>query len=181
MQRTGYIVGMACLAFAPLIEAKGFEVGGLFVDVPARFEGPSSAEPNPNSKTYAFVVPSVTLSPSTVLQITTVDLGVDLSRQKGSQLTEISNQYLMQMLAGIERRRTEYRRSDPISIRLGGIPGVEATWSGKLNGLETNGVIFCVATGAEIIFLHVFGDGAAPNLDMAIAIKAVEGLHKTSG
>jgi hypothetical protein len=159
--------------------AQEFEVDGFVIDVPTRFEGPASAEPDANSKTYVVSVPAIDQSPSTVLQITTYDSGVDLHRSKNSESAEIPRLYLLQMLQGIERR-TEYRRSEPGSIRLAGNPGAEATWTGKADRLLTNGKMFCVVSESGLLFFHVMGGGGSPNPDTAAAIKAVENLRRLS-
>lgn len=178
MYKAVRVLGLVSLAFASSVCAEEFEVSGFVIDVPTRFEGPASAEPDARSKTYAFTVPAAGPSLSTVLQITVYDPGVDLSRSKNAELTEISSRYLLQMLAGIERRRTEYQRSEPRSIRLGGIFGAEVAWSGKANGLETNGKMFCVVAESGLVFFHVMGGGMSPTADMSAAIKAVEQLRR---
>ena len=178
MLRILSFVCFAWLAFAPSIQAAEFGVAGLAIDVPARFEGPVSTEIDGSSKTSAFTVPSAGLSPATVLQITAVDLGGALSQRDDAELAEISQRYLLQMLQGIERRRTEYRRSEPKSIRLGSVPAAEVAWTGKANGLETNGKMFCVVSESGLVFFHVMGGGGSPNVDMAAAIKAIEQLRR---
>jgi hypothetical protein len=179
MRKIGCIAGALCLAFASSARAEEFEIAGFALDVPARFEGPVTAEPDAHSKTYAFAVHTVVSSPSTVLQITVYDPGIDLGQSKSAELAELSQRYLLQMLQGIERRRTEYRQSEPQSIRLAGTPAAEVTWSGKANGLETNGKMFCVVSGSGLVFLHVMGGGSSPNADMAAAIGAVGKLRKS--
>lgn len=85
------------------------------------------------------------------------------------------------MLQGIKRRRTEYRQLEPKSISLAGAPGAEVTWTGKANGLDTNGEMFCIVSGSGLVFLHVMGGGSSPDADMAAAISAVEKLRKSCG
>lgn len=70
--------------------------------------------------------------------------------------------------------------SEPRSIRLAGIPGAEGAWTGKANGFETNGSMFCIVSESALVFFHVMGGGDSPNPDMAAAIKAVEQLHRGS-
>lgn len=180
MLKTKRIVGLACLALALPIHAGEFKAGGFVIDVPAGFEGPVSTEPDARSKTSAFTVRASSPSPSTVLQITLYDAGIDLGASRNSELAEISQRYLLQMLQGIERRRTEYRRSEAKSIRLAGSPGAEVSWVGKANGLETNGKMFCVVSESGPVFFHVMGGGSSPNSDMAEAIKAVDQLRRPS-
>lgn len=171
------IVGCLCLA-AFSAQAGDFAVGKFVIDVPTKFAGPVSAAPDAQTKTYAFTAPSVGPTPNAVLQITAVDPG-PASNQHGES-AEISHRYLLQMLQGIERRRTDYRRSEPKSIRLADAPAAEVTWNGKANDIETNGRMFCIVSESGLLFFHVRGGGSSPNTDMAEAIKAVEQLRRTS-
>lgn len=171
------MAGLLCLATCS-VQAEDFSVAEFVIDVPMRFEGPASAEPDANTKTYAFAVPRVGPSPGAVLQITFVIQEAALSRHADSELLESSQRYLLQMLQGIERRRTEYQRSEPKSIRLGSVPAAEVAWTGKANGLDTNGKMFCVVSESGLVFFHVMGGGSSPNADMVAAIKAVEQLRR---
>ena len=82
------------------------------------------------------------------------------------------------MLEGIERRRTEYQKTAAKDVRVAGFPGSVASWQGKVNGIGTNGKMFCIVTKSELLFFHVMGGGSTPNADMAAAIKAVESARR---
>lgn len=58
MYKAVRVFGLVSLAFASSVCAEEFEVSGFVIDVPTRFEGPASAEPDARSKTYAFTVPA---------------------------------------------------------------------------------------------------------------------------
>ena len=131
---------------------------------------PVSAQPDASAQTHAFTVPATSsLTPSSVLQITVYGAAADAKAERPAAL---SQRYLMQMLEGIERRRTEYRASAPQEIRVAGLPGSVVSWQGKVNGIRTNGKMYCIVTEAGLLFFHVMGGGSAPNTDMAAAINS---------
>lgn len=164
------------IAAAPFVQAGEFRVSGIVLDVPTRFEGPVSAQPDASAQTHAFTVRAASsLTPSSVLQITAYGAASD---DKAERPAAVSQRYLLQMLEGIERRRTEYRASAPQEIRVAGLPGSVVSWQGKANGIGTNGKMYCIVTEAGLLFFHVMGGGSVPNTDMAAAIKAVESARK---
>jgi hypothetical protein len=178
MRKVARVLGLLFIAFAPSVRAGEFKVDGIAIDVPTRFEGPASAQPDTHARTYVFTVrANNALSASTVLQVTASDLATE-AQAGGSGLADISQRYLLQMLQGIERRRTEYRKSASKEIRLAGFPGSVVSWQGKANGIGTNGKMYCIVAKSELLFFHVMGGGSVPNADMAAAIRAVESARK---
>ena len=174
--RAVLILGLLTVAAAASARAAEFKVDGIAIDVPAKFDGPVTAQPDAQAKTYAFTIPATNLlSPSTVLQITAYSAPADV---QAGHSADVSQRYLSQMLEGIERRRTDYQESAPKEVRLAGFPGSVASWQGKANGIGTNGKMFCIVTKSELLFFHVMGGGSVPSADMAAAIKAVENARK---
>lgn len=145
------------IAAAPFVQAGEFKVNGIALDVPARFEGPTSAQPDASSQTHAFTVRATSaLTAASVLQITVYGAATDAKAERPST---VSQRYLLQMLEGIERRRTEYRASAPQEIRVAGHPDSVVSWQGKANGIGTNGKMYCIVTEAGLVFFHVMGGG----------------------
>ena len=170
------VLGLLAIAVALLVRAGEFKVDGIALDVPARFEGPVSAQPDASAQTHAFTVRATSsLTPSSVLQITVYGAAADAIAERPAA---VSQRYLSQKLEGIERRRTEYGASAPQEIRVAGLPGSVVSWHGKANGIGTNGKMYCIVTEAGLLFFHVMGGGSVPNTDMAAAIKAVESARR---
>ncbi|MEO6080912.1 MAG: hypothetical protein ABIQ86_14255 [Steroidobacteraceae bacterium] len=170
------ILGLLTIAATSSVRAGEFKIDRVAIDVPAKFEGPISAQPDASAKTYAFTVrASNSLTPSSVLQITVYNGAADVQAGRSA---DISQRYLSQMLEGIERRRTDYQKSAPKEVRLAGFPGSVVSWQGKTNGIGTNGKMYCIVTPSGLLFFHVMGGGSMPNADMAAAIKAVENVRK---
>jgi hypothetical protein len=78
------------------------------------------------------------------------------------------------MLQGIERRRTHYIQSPVSRTRFAGHIGARANWSGELQGLRTNSVMYCAIIGTDAWFIHVFGSGDRPGSPLQSLIVAVE-------
>jgi hypothetical protein len=176
IRRVAWLLGLVLVAFASAAPATEFKVGGVAIDVPSRFEGPASAQSEAQAKVYVFTVRAASsLTPSSVLQVTEYGAATDPQVERPAA---VSQRYLLQMLEGIERRRTEYRASAPQEIRVAGLPGSVVAWQGKANGIGTNGKMYCIVTESALVFFHVMGGGSVPNADMAAAIKAVESAHK---
>jgi len=176
MRKAVRVLGLLAVAAAASVRAGEFKVEGILIDVPARFEGPVTAQPDASARTYAFTVRATSLlTTSSVLQITVYGAATDVKAERPAAVTQ---RYLSQMLEGIERRRTEYRASAPAEIRVAGLPGSAVSWQGKDNGIGTNGKMYCIVTESGLLFFHVMGGGSAPNADMAAAIKAVENARK---
>jgi hypothetical protein len=154
------------------ISAANLTVGSVIVDIPSGFQGPTVAAPNTSTRTYAYVVSSVEPGPSTVIQITEIALGDGKPTSK--EKTEAPAYYLMQMLSGIERHRTEYVQSKVTPVRIGGVMGTEASWTGRLRGIETRGTMFCRVDSNDILVFHVMGGGRVRSSDYEAAIAAVK-------
>ena len=90
--------------------------------------------------------------------------------------TRLRSRYLLQMLSGIERARSEFSQSSPQSIGLGGLMASKVTWKGALHGVPTNGVMYCMVVGPDLVWLHAFGPGNEPDASTSQAIVAIETL-----
>jgi hypothetical protein len=176
MRAVALVAGLICSGLAALSEAGEFKIGEIAIDVPARFEGPVTAQAGTRARTHAFTVRAPNpLLPSTVLQVTEYHAAEEA--HAGSP-TDVAQRFLSQMLEGIERRRTEYQKTVAKEVQLAGFAGSVASWQGKANGIGTNGTMFCIVTKSELLFFHVMGGGNTPNADMVAAIKAVENARK---
>ena len=109
MRTVAIMTGLICGGLASLSEAGQFQIGGIAIDVPAAFEGPVTTQPDTRAQTYAFTVRTTSPSvASTVLQVTVYDAAEDV--QAGG-VAGITKRYLLRMLQGVERRRTEYQQT----------------------------------------------------------------------
>jgi hypothetical protein len=84
---------------------------------------------------------------------------------------------LLQMIGGIERRRTEFAREVPTSLMFGGVSAAKLQWTGRLQQLETVGVMYCVRVGSQFVSLHTQDAGRQVTPSMKLAIDAIETIQ----
>lgn len=126
MRSVALAFGLIGVCMLPFAEAGQFKIDGIVVEVPKTFDGPTIARPDARAQTHVFAAWSNSpLVPSSVLQITEYGAATDANAGRPEA---VSQQYLLQMLEGIERRRTEYRASAPVGIRVAGLPGSVVSW-----------------------------------------------------
>jgi hypothetical protein len=77
------VLGLLVIAAAPIAQAGEFTIDGIAIDVPARFEGPVSAQPDASAQSDAFTVRAAsTLMPYSVLQITVYSAAADPNAER---------------------------------------------------------------------------------------------------
>lgn len=120
-------------------------------------------------------------STGTLLQVSIVDMGSQLETvPTAAQLTEGTDKYLQEFLGAVERRRTEYALSPVRHLTLAGQPASSAVWTGKLEGMPTVGVMYCVMVKRRyIVSFHTQSAGDAPTAAMRQAMKAFEAAKAT--
>jgi len=174
--KPGRWAALLLILTCPPLHAADFSIGQFLINVPARFQGPVTTKSDAQVLAYSFSVPGSASGLQAVIQETDVR-GSNLSN---AELIDISRRYLAKMLQAVERRRSDFRKSEPATIKLAGSPASEVTWTGRTNGVMNNGRLFCVANGSDILFLHVMGAGAVPDADMSAAIKAIQSMRRLS-
>lgn len=157
-----------------------FVLDPLTISIPAGFEGPVSQSQGKVSVT-GFRKPRPGTDVATLLQISMYDFGPQLANIPKNELGNAAEKYLRELVAGVERRRTDFVLSPPARLQLAGIPVAKAKWTGKLNGLNTNGVMYCFLVGTRIISLHTQDTGSTPTNAMKEAMKAIESLRIITG
>ena len=151
-------------------------IGELLLSIPEQFKGPVSGAPAEHTSTIAYAVSSSPGTPGAVLQVTRLEGDRPPPSLSEAEATRLRSQYLHQMLGGIERARADFTRSSPQNVRLGGLMASKITWKGKLRGVQTNGAMYCMVVGSDLVWLHAFGPGGEPDPDTSQAIIAIETL-----
>ena len=179
--RNARLAGLFIFLVCTPLYCADFWIGPFVIDVPTRFQGPLTTKSEPQLHAYSFSVPSTNAGQSTALQVVFQENDLHGAKMTDAELIETSQRYLDNMLLAVERRRTEFRKSAPTAIKLADTQASEVTWTGRMNGLMNNGQLFCLATGSDILFLHVMGAGVVPDEDMSAAIKAVRSMRRPAG
>jgi len=156
--------------------AGDFHFHGVTLAVPAAFDGPMGAKPNPAAEVAGFAVPGTPGVPTDTLQISRIQVTGKIPDQIDSERFQTLSKYLLNMLAAVERRRTAYSQTQPEQVHLGHRLAVRASWKGKAQDFEVNGVVYCVLVGSGIVLIYTSGPGERPDEQQMLAIKAVNSL-----
>lgn len=168
-------VALSLLMLATSAYGADIAVGPFSIALPRAFIGPIRATPDANSETIAYSsVPTQGQPAANVIQFTRYAIGAAPPNTDSNGYAEAAEHYLQQMLQGVERKRTDYVQSPVKRIRLVGHVGTRATWTGKLQGAPLNGVMYCAIIGTDVWFIHVFGAGNRPDVELQAVIAAVE-------
>jgi hypothetical protein len=165
------IVLLAFLIVPLTAFAADFIVKPVTITVPAGFEGPVRQE-----QQGAVVVGFTKNGPTskTLLQITIYDFGSRLKTNSESERAAAASKYLLDFVGGVERRRTDFNRTEPTPLKISGLPAAKLRWTGKLQGVETVGVMYSFLVGSNVISFHTQDVGAAPTPAMIEATSAFE-------
>jgi hypothetical protein len=161
-------------AFAPA-QGADFRIGEFTLKVPDSYQGPTTSTPMPRAQVHLFAVEAAVVPKPAIMII--MREGDDAAAElKPAEYLEAAKKFASEMLAATERRRTEFRATEPREVKLAGRPAVDIAWTGKTNGTPTSGRLFVVATGTAVYFFHAMG-GERPTPDMLAAIEAIKGLR----
>jgi hypothetical protein len=160
--------------FAP---APGAELGiGEFtLKIPDAYQGPRTSTPTPRVQAHVYSVESVA-APKPALMVIMREGDAPPAGLTTAEYLEVAKRFAAEMLAAAERRRTDFKATEPREVSLAGRPAVDIAWTGNMNGMATSGRLFVVATATAAYFFHVMG-GAAAAPEVLAAIEAIKGLR----
>ena len=117
----------------------------------------------------------------TLLQLTAFDTKKSFPPLTQGEMWKVTDKYLRDVLKGVERRRAQFSKGTIAHISLGGAPASKIAWTGRVGDLPTNGIMYCVIVGSEIVSLHTQDAGTVITASMAQAVHAIESLTISRG
>jgi len=160
--------------FAPA-QGADFSVGEFTLKVPESFQGPRTSTPMPRAQAHVFAVEAAAV-PKPAIMIVIREGDGPAAELKPAEYLDVAKKFAAEMLAATERRRTEFRATEPREVKLAGRPAVDIAWTGKTNGTPTSGRLFVVATGKAVYLFHAMG-GEPPTPETLAAIEAIKELR----
>lgn len=175
-------VSLVLLLIAQPAVAAGVGFGGVRIDLPAQYSGPVRKKPNPTVETMTFVMFHQSGVPSDNVVLTRYEFGDKIPQNlSDDDLEKGATQYLLQTIDSIGKARSSYTQTEPHEIRLGGRVGSQSSWTGFLQGAPTNGKMYCLIVGTQVVIIHAFGGGDHPSKDLTAAMHAIESLTLDHG
>jgi hypothetical protein len=163
-------------AFASSAFAATATVGPVTIDIPAGFTAAGSQS---QASMQVAGWTKGTGTAKTRLQVSIYDFGSALKGASSEKdLADGAQQYLLEFLKGIERRRTDYSQSPVERLKLAGLPAARSTWKGRAGDVGATGTMYCVIVNKRIVVsLHTQDAGNAPTAAMREAMKAFEAMR----
>jgi hypothetical protein len=152
--------------------ATDFTVKPVTITLPDGFEGPVRQELQ-GGIVVAFAKDSGPTS-KTLLQITVYNFGSRLQTHSAFEREAAASKYLLDFVDGVERRRMDFMRTEPMPLKISGLPAAKLQWTGKLQGVETVGVMYSFVVGSSVISFHTQDVGSVPTTAMSQATSAFE-------
>jgi hypothetical protein len=162
------------LAFAADVTVKP-----VTITVPEGFDGPFRQEQE-GAVVVGFAKNSGPKS-KTLLQITVYDFGAQLKASTASERGTAATKFLLDFIGGVARRRTEFKRSEPTPLNISGLQAAKLQWTGKLQGVETVGIMYSFVVGASVVIFHTQDVGITPTLAMNEAVRSFESARVRDG
>lgn len=156
--------------------AATYESEVLSIDIPVGFQGPIRQALGADAVVVGYTKPH-SGDRGTLLQISAYAFGSRLPKLTDEQLGTAADKYLLEFIAGVERRRSAFQASAPIRVMLGGIPAARLTWKGVAHGHPMFGTMYCVVVGTRVISFHTQDFEGAPIANTAEAIRAFEAVR----
>ena len=151
-----------------------YEDSVLKIDIPAGFKGPLVESPSPELQLIGYSLPYASEAGGTLFQISKFNIGPLVKPIPHEKLGAASEFYLKQFMAGVERKRTDFTSGPVLKTKLNGIPASRIEWSGRLEGQQMSGVMYCVVAGNVVIMLHTQDAIGAPEKPRKATLRAFD-------
>ena len=162
------------LLLSGIARAYDFEDGSI--DIPEGFEGPITQHMGQGVSSTAYSYPHGE-SGGTLLQITTWNPGQEFPKMSKEELKAGSEQYLLQFLGGIERKRESFERGQVEFIEASGHPLAKISWKGSAMGKSVHGVMYCFIFNSKIYSFHTQDFDSFNKKYTNLAVKAFESMQ----
>lgn len=180
MQRRTFLVAAALLAghraAAFAAQTPSYADANFRIDLPDGYLGPAEHAEGA-SVTRGFRKPYAGTPLNTVILITVHDFGASFAKRVTAERGPLTRETLDDVVAGIERNRTGFRRYEPLPAKISGIAGLKMVWSGGAQGIPFDGIVYCVLSGSRAYAIQIQDPAGRGQGRLAEAVRAVERMR----
>lgn len=156
-----------------------FSVKPVTLTIPDGFEGPVRGE-GQGGVVVGFTKNN--LGPmKTLLQITIYNASSKSMSKSEINGGAAASKCLLEFVGGVARRRMDFNRTEPVMLKISGLPAAKLSWTGRVQEIETVGVMYCFISGTDVISFHTQGIGTIPTPAMIEAANAFESAKVNAG
>lgn len=166
------ILLLLALVFPLLAFATDVTVKSVTVTVPEGFEGPLRQAQGP-AVHVGYAKDSGPVG-RTTFQITVIDIDPLLKFDGVPARERPASELLLDFANSMQRSRTDFDRTAPTVLVIGGLPAAKLRWTGKLEDVETVGTMYAFVAGDKVIHFNTQDVGSAPSPAMLEAESAFE-------
>ena len=146
------------------------------IDLPPGYIGPSEHVAGA-AVSYGFRKPYPGTPLNSVILVTVQEMGPSFARRLPAERARFTRETLDPILAGIERNRDGFRRSQPREVTIAGHAGLKLAWSGVAQDIAFDGVVYCVLAGSRALAIQIQDPAGRDKGRLAEAIQAVERMR----
>lgn len=129
------------LLMVNLVFAGRVAVKALTLDLPKGYDGPIKSVKGP-SEMLAFTKPNEGGKTNALIQFSVLDL-TKAPADSPLRTAKVTNKdILLDVLKGIERRRTDFKKDDYQELTIAGLPANKIKWQGNAQGAKMKGVYY---------------------------------------
>lgn len=162
---------MTTVVFGGQAKVKSFSV-----DLPEGFSGPLTQSSGP-TETIAFAKPHEGSETNSLIQFLIINLEETPDTELRSA-TVTTKDYLMKMLGGIERRRTNFWKGNYREVILAGIPANKIEWRGNIDNIKMKGIYYSLIFQRHLYAISLQDIMPYSENNLPDMIKAIESMKK---
>ncbi len=114
---------------------------------------------------------------STVILVTVHNYGPTFAKRVAAEPAAATRETLDDIVASIAKNRSRFRAAAPRSVTISGYNGLAVSWRGTAQGVDFEGVVFCVLAGPRAYAVQIQDRAGRGGERMAEAVRAVERMR----
>ena len=174
------LAAVFCLAMHALAMAadasKPYTDANFQLVLPDGYVGPTEHVDGP-SVSKGFRKPYAGTSLNTVILITVHEFGPSFENRPAKERDATVRDTLDDIVAGIEKNRSGFRKGEPRPVTIAGRSGWKLAWSGAVQGIAFDGLVYCVIAGSRAYAVQIQDPSGRGANRMAEAERAIERMR----
>ena len=147
------LIAFALFLYGNSAKAETYKYPEFTIEIPDGWEDPVSANQQ-GGKTWGFTKKHPETGTAALVQVTIYDFG-SLPQVSKAELIQAKDNYLMQMLSGVERRRTDFTTSNISDDFIGNEKARAIDWEGRVSNYRAKGRMYLTLINSLMFSVHI--------------------------
>ena len=114
---------------------------------------------------------------NTVILITVHEFGPSFAKRAAGDRRALTRETLDDIVGGIEKNRSGFRKAEPRAVKIAGRSGLKVAWSGSVQGIAFEGLVYCVLAGTRAYAVQIQDPSGRSKDRIAEAERAVKRMR----